>query len=62
MPDSHPVWRGADEALLKRVDTPYALGSFREWVKVTKHVIKGMEHLGAAKVDDRVVDWALKRC
>ncbi|AXG83136.1 ATP-binding protein [Streptomyces paludis] len=62
VPDSHPVWKGADEALLKRIDTQYALGSFREWAKVTKHVIKGMEHLGADKVDDAVVDWALKRC
>ncbi|MEU7061496.1 hypothetical protein [Streptomyces sp. NPDC046197] len=49
-------------ALLKRVDTQYALGSFREWVKITKHVIKGMEHFKADKVDDRIVDWALKRC
>ncbi|MEV5880904.1 ATP-binding protein [Streptomyces sp. NPDC052101] len=62
VPDSHRVWKGVDEALLKRIDTQYALGSFREWAKVTKHVIKGMGHLGADKVDDRVVDWALKRC
>ncbi|MFF8717317.1 transposase family protein [Streptomyces sp. NPDC015184] len=62
VPDSHPVWRGVDEALLKRIDTQYALGSFREWVKVTKHVLKGMEYFGADQVDDRIVDWALARC
>ncbi|NEC14006.1 ATP-binding protein [Streptomyces sp. SID8014] len=62
VPDSHPVWRGVDEALLKRIDTQYALGSFREWVKVTKHVLKGMEHLGAGTVDETVVEWALGRC
>ncbi|MFC7963271.1 AAA family ATPase [Streptomyces cinereoruber] len=62
VPDSHPVWRDVDVLLLKRVDTQYALGSFREWAKVTKHVIKGLEHFGTDAVDDRLVDWALKRC
>ncbi|MCW7991430.1 hypothetical protein XF35_41105 [Streptomyces platensis subsp. clarensis] len=62
VPDSHPVWKGVQEALLKRVDTQYALGSFREWAKVTKHVINGMEHFKADNVDDRIVDWALNRC
>ncbi|MEW2086890.1 ATP-binding protein [Streptomyces sp. NPDC005283] len=62
VPDSHPVWQDADKALLKRIDTQCTLGSFREWVKVTKHVLKGMEYFGAEKVDDRIVDWALARC
>ena len=51
-----------DEALLKRIDTQYADGSFREWVRITKHVLKGLQHFGAEKVDDAIVDWALARC
>jgi hypothetical protein len=62
VPDSHPVWQGVSEALLTRIDTQYALGSFREWVKVTKHVLKGMDYLDTEQVDDKVVDWALARC
>ncbi|EGX57749.1 MULTISPECIES: ATP-binding protein [Streptomyces] len=62
VPDSHPVWRDVDEALLKRIDTQYADGSFREWVRITKHVLKGLQHFGAEKVDDAIVDWALARC
>lgn len=62
IPDSHPIWRGVDQALLKRVDTQYALGSFREWVKVTKHVIKAMKHFKTDTIDNRIVDWALARC
>jgi AAA domain len=60
MPHYHPIYRGADEELLARIDD-WARGRFREWAKATIKAHRICNDRRLDRIDDSVVDTVLKQ-
>ncbi|MCX5192141.1 hypothetical protein [Streptomyces sp. NBC_00268] len=61
IPAFHPVWADADTALIDAIDKQAAHGSFRNWAKITTHILAGMKKLNLKQVDEDLVRWVYSK-
>ncbi|MET9694941.1 ATP-binding protein [Streptomyces sp. NPDC006514] len=59
MRDYHPIYTGADDALLRQIDELYGQGTMRDWAAFT-HTAAGLcQAAGRPRIDTEVIDNAL---
>ncbi|MFD3541522.1 AAA family ATPase [Streptomyces sp. NPDC058662] len=59
MRDYHPIYTGADDALLRQIDELYGQGTMRDWAAFT-HTAAGLcQAAGRPRIDVEVIDNAL---
>ncbi|MFE7516019.1 AAA family ATPase [Streptomyces sp. NPDC057540] len=61
IPLYHPVWAQTDPVDITYADRHAAHGNFRNWARLTAHVITALERTGRGHPDQEVLRWAFSR-
>jgi hypothetical protein len=61
IPAFHPVWSDVDSSLIDYADTHAGHGNFRNWARMTQHILQGVRRKQDGVVDKALIEWVFSR-